>query len=313
MLNVSGLCKSFGGFHAVKDVGFSVPVGHTLGFLGPNGAGKTTTVRLITGFIRPDAGSVTICDIDALKNPVEARAHIGYLPEGAPLYGDMTPSEYLSFIGTIRKLRGNAYKNAFDRVVTEINLQDALQKPIETLSKGFKRRVGLAGALLSDPPVLILDEPTDGLDPNQKRQVRNLIRKLAKQKAVIISTHILEEVEAVCTDTIIINRGMVVSSATPKELFEQSVSYNAVTLIIAAENEEQAINLFQKERAVREVKRISQMPKWCKITVYPKEGKYILGDVSAVIHANGWRVASVTPETGRLDEVFYKLTAATLS
>ena len=310
MLCVNNLYKKFGAFEAVKDVSFSIPVGRTLGFLGPNGAGKTTTVRLITGFIRPDAGSVTICDIDALKNPVEARAQIGYLPEGAPLYGDMTPAEYLGFIGKIRKLHGVAYKNAFDRAVAEINLEEALNKPIETLSKGFKRRVGLAGALLSDPPVLILDEPTDGLDPNQKRQVRNLIRRLAKQKSIIISTHILEEVEAVCTDTVIINKGAIVSSATPKELLEKSASFNAVTLIIASEQADEALNFYREEAYAAETRMISKMPKWSKLIVYPRDSKYILGEVSAAVHRHNWRVASVTPETGRLDEVFYKLTAA---
>lgn len=217
-LKAIGLRKTFGDIRAVDGVDLVVPAGQVLGFLGPNGAGKSTTMKLVTGFLEPDEGSVEICGDDLLAQPLAAKRHVGYLPEGAPAYPDMTVLEYLSFLASIRGLKGGEQQAALDRAFALVHLEAVAHQTIETLSKGFKRRVGLAAALLHDPPVLILDEPTDGLDPNQKFEVRKLIRELGAEKTIVLSTHILEEVEAVCDRAVIINRGRVEFDGTPAEL-----------------------------------------------------------------------------------------------
>ena len=199
MIATEGLTKEFGAKRVVDSVNLTVQRGEVLGFLGPNGAGKSTTMKMITGYLRPTAGRSTICGFDVLDNPIEAKRHLGYLPEGAPLYPDMSPRGFLLFIAAIRGLRGAEKAKRVAQAIDMTQLAEVLAQPIDTLSKGFKRRVGLAQALLHDPDVLILDEPTDGLDPNQKHEVRKLIHEISPTKAIIISTHILEEVEAVCT------------------------------------------------------------------------------------------------------------------
>jgi ABC-2 type transport system ATP-binding protein len=218
MLEIRHLVKCFGPLVAVDDVSFTVPQGEVLGFLGPNGAGKSTTMKMITGFLAPTAGTAVICGFDIGTRPIAAKKHIGYLPEGAPAYPDMTPADFLNFIAHIRGFSGGEAKRRIDRVVEMIRIAGVMHQPIETLSKGFKRRVGVAQALLHDPDVLILDEPTDGLDPNQKHEVRALIAQMAPEKAIVISTHILEEVDAVCSRAIIIAAGRVVADATPADL-----------------------------------------------------------------------------------------------
>jgi len=212
MILIESLVKRFGAFAAVDGISFAVERGTVLGFLGPNGAGKSTTMKMITGFLPPTAGSVRVCGHDVQAAPLEAKRRIGYLPEGAPTYPDMTPLAFLEFVARVRGLRGRA---AIDRVVGQVELGAVLHQPIDTLSKGFRRRVGLAQAILHDPDVLILDEPTDGLDPNQKHEVRRLIRGMAADKAIILSTHVLEEVEAVCTRALIIGRGTVLAEGAP--------------------------------------------------------------------------------------------------
>lgn len=202
MLEIRGLTKRFGPFTAVDDIGFSVDSGEVLGFLGPNGAGKSTTMKMVTGFLPPTAGTAIVCGNDVTRDPIAVKRHIGYLPEGAPLYDDMTPAGLLSFNAEIRGLSGTARRDAIDSAVDRLQLDEVYNQQIGTLSKGFKRRVGLAQAILHDPDVLILDEPTDGLDPNQKHQVRELIARMSTDKAIVISTHILEEVDAVCTRAI---------------------------------------------------------------------------------------------------------------
>lgn len=209
--------KSFGALRAVDDISFAVPRGQILGFLGPNGAGKTTTMRILTGFLAPDAGRVAIEGHDIKTARLAAQSAIGYLPEGAPLYADMRPIDYLRFAAELRGLYGKAQKQALDGVIASCALEPVLARKIEHLSKGFKRRVGLAQALLHDPAVLILDEPTDGLDPNQKHDMRALLRRIGRDKAVILSTHILEEVEALCDRMLIIARGKVVRDANPAD------------------------------------------------------------------------------------------------
>jgi len=218
LIEIEGLTKRFGGFTAVDGVSFTVARGEVLGFLGPNGAGKSTTMKMLAGFVTPTAGTARITGHDVLTAPIKASRQLGYLPEGAPTYPEMTVLGFLRFVARIRGYRGAELTARVDRAVAMTTLEGVRQQPIETLSKGFKRRVGLAQALMHDPPVLVLDEPTDGLDPNQKHEVRTLIARMAPEKAIIISTHILEEVDAVCTRAIIIAGGRVVADATPAEL-----------------------------------------------------------------------------------------------
>ena len=218
LIEIEGLTKRFGGFTAVNDVSFTVAKGEVLGFLGPNGAGKSTTMRMLAGFMIPTSGTARICGHDVQDDSVAARRALGFLPEGAPTYPEMTVTAFLRFVARIRGYRGAAVRERVDHAVELTRLQGVRLQPIETLSKGFKRRVGLAQALLHDPPVLVLDEPTDGLDPNQKHEARSLIERMAPDKAIVISTHILEEVDAVCSRAIIIAQGRVVADATPAEL-----------------------------------------------------------------------------------------------
>lgn len=215
MIEIKNLVRRFGPFIAVDDISFSVGRGEVLGFLGPNGAGKSTTMKMIAGFLAPTAGSVIVCGADIEQELLKAKSMIGYLPEGAPAYPDMTPASFLNFIADVRGLSGAKRTNRLSDVIARVELASVLHQPIDTLSKGFKRRVGVAQAILHDPPVLILDEPTDGLDPNQKHEVRNLIRSMAKDKAIIVSTHILEEVEAICTRAVIIARGKLLTEGVP--------------------------------------------------------------------------------------------------
>jgi ABC-2 type transport system ATP-binding protein len=217
MIEVKGLVKTYGNKRAVDGVSFKVNPGDILGFLGPNGAGKSTTMKMITGFIRPDAGSATVAGIDVTQDPVAVKAKIGYLPESAPAYGEMTVVEFLRFIAELRGFRSaSARDERVERAITRTHLDPVRRQTIETLSKGYKQRVGFAQALLHEPPCLVLDEPTDGLDPNQKNEVRALIKTMAKDRAVILSTHILEEVDAICTRIILISQGKVVVDETPE-------------------------------------------------------------------------------------------------
>ena len=228
LIEIERLTKRFGAFTAVDDVSFTVSKGEVLGFLGPNGAGKSTTMRMLAGFMTPSAGTARICGDDVVDKPVAAKRHLGFLPEGAPTYPEMTVTGFLSFCGRARGFRGGVLTDRVAHAMGLTQLEGVRLQPVETLSKGFKRRVGLAAALLHDPPVLVLDEPTDGLDPNQKHEVRNLIRAMAPEKAIVISTHILEEVAAVCTRAVVIARGRVVADATPAELAARGPSMDAV-------------------------------------------------------------------------------------
>src|SRR5690349_22527064 len=229
MIEIQNLTKRFGLFTAVDDISFNVEKGTVLGFLGPNGAGKSTTMKMITGFLAPTSGTARVSGHDVQQEPIAAKTVMGYLPEGAPLYPDMTPRGFLGFIAELRGVNGNR-KARIDEVVAKVNLQSVLDVPIETLSKGYKRRVGLAQAMLHDPEVLILDEPTDGLDPNQKHEVRELIGRMAKSKIIVIFTHLLEEVEAVFNRAIIIARGNILADDTPRGLEQRSRFYYAVSL-----------------------------------------------------------------------------------
>ena len=230
MIEIDGLTKHYGRHTVVDNLSFRCEAGEVLGFLGPNGAGKSTTMKMVTGFVSPSAGRATVCGHDISTDGLEARRKIGYLPEGAPCYAEMTPGSFLDFIADVRGLSGNVRKARLDEVIERLNLEPVLNQSIDTLSKGFKRRVGLAQAILHDPDVLILDEPTDGLDPNQKHEVRELIRSMSADKLIVISTHILEEVEAVCSRAIIIANGKILADDTPHNLAMRSRYHNAVSL-----------------------------------------------------------------------------------
>ena len=233
LINANNLKKSFDQFIAVDSINLQVDRGEVVGFLGPNGAGKSTTMKMLTGFLEPDDGEIFINGIDLKSNPLKAKEYIGYLPEGAPSYSDMVVSDFLSFIGKMRGLSDKSLSNRLEEMADQINLKEMWDRPVETLSKGFKRRVGIAQALIHDPDILILDEPTDGLDPNQKHEMRNLIKKISKNKAIVISTHILEEVEAVCSRAIIIANGKLLANDTPQNLENKFLNKHTLSIKIS--------------------------------------------------------------------------------
>lgn len=304
MIQISHLTKKFDQFAAVDDLSFNVEEGEVLGFLGPNGAGKSTTMKVITGFLSPSAGSVTVDGYDITQNPIEAKALIGYLPEGAPSYGDMTTLEFLKFIAEVRGYRGEEINSRVNHVIKEVELASVAQQTIETLSKGFKRRVGLAQAIMHDPKVLILDEPTDGLDPNQKHHVRELIKNLAKDKIVIISTHILEEVTAVCSRAIIIDTGKIVADGTPGELEEKSEYHHAVSVRLLKE-----YDLASDLSEISEISRVKKEELENSYTIFSSNGSPIFAKVSEIAQQKQWPVAEFHVSRGQLEDVFRSVTA----
>jgi ABC-2 type transport system ATP-binding protein len=308
MITTKNLSKRYGEILAVDDVSFSVNPGEVLGFLGANGAGKSTTMRMIAGFIAPSAGSVSVCGHDIDRSPVEAKACMGYLPEGAPSYGEMTVGEFLDFVADIRGLDGARRRERRAIVVERLALAPVIDQVVETLSKGFRRRVGLAQALIHDPKVLILDEPTDGLDPNQKHEVRRLINELSKDKLVIVSTHILEEVHEVCTRAIIIAAGRIVADETPSALEARSRYHHAVSLRF--DKLEDLAAARREIAALAEVSEVEADERELKLTAVPRPGKNALPAVSALITRYDWDVPELHLESGRLDEVFRTLTGA---
>jgi ABC-2 type transport system ATP-binding protein len=308
MITTKNLSKRYGEILAVDDVSFSVNPGEVLGFLGANGAGKSTTMRMIAGFIAPSAGTVTVCGYDIERSPVAAKACMGYLPEGAPSYGEMTVGEFLDFVADIRGLDGTQRSERRGVVVERLALAPVIDQVVETLSKGFRRRVGLAQALIHDPKVLILDEPTDGLDPNQKHEVRRLINELSKDKLVIVSTHILEEVHEVCTRAIIIAAGRIVADETPSALEARSRYHHAVSLRF--DKPEDLAAARREIAALAEVSEVEAEERELKLTAVPRAGKNVLPAVSALISKYDWDVPELHLESGRLDEVFRTLTGA---
>ena len=306
MITTKNLSKRYGDKLAVDDLSFSVAPGEVLGFLGANGAGKSTTMRMIAGFISPTAGQVTVCGHDIEKAPVQAKACMGYLPEGAPSYGEMTVNEFLGFVADVRGLTGELRRQRRGLVIDRLGLAPVIDQVVETLSKGFRRRVGLAQALIHDPQVLILDEPTDGLDPNQKHEVRRLINELSKDKLVIVSTHILEEVHEVCTRAIIIANGRIVADETPTALESRSRYHHAVSLRFEKADELTAAN--REIALLPEVLGVESDARELRLTALPKPGANVLAAVSAVIDKYDWDVPELHLESGRLDEVFRSLT-----
>ena len=307
MIRIANLTKSFGPKKAVDDLSFEVQRGEVLGFLGPNGAGKSTTMRMITGFLPPSAGSISVGGYDVVESPREAKRLIGYLPENAASYPDMTVNGFLSFAAELRGLNGAARKKAVARVVDLCFLESVLYQQIDTLSKGYRHRTCLAQALIHDPEVLIMDEPTDGLDPNQKHEVRNLIREMGKTKAVIFSTHILEEVDAACSRAIIIDRGRIVANGTPSELKALSDLSGAVTLALEGGDAAQAGAKLQGLSSVARVETLEGGA----LRSYPRD-KAAAGplarEVMELCGREGWKVAALRTEEGHLDEVFRRIT-----
>jgi len=253
LVSASALTKRVGEMTAVDDVSLSVNRGEVVDFLGPNGAGKSTTMMMIAGFLERDAGTAAICGHDVWQDPVGAKARLGYLPAGAPAYGDMPVADFLKFCGRMRGLRRRRQNDRLAEMVERVEVQEVWSRPVDALSKGFRRRVAIAQALLHDPDVLILDEPTDGLDPNQKHHMRALIRAIAPEKAIIVSTHILEEVEAVCSRAVIIARGKVVADAEPQELMEKAAGGRAIRVTVAEAEEARAIEQLRRHTGGAEI------------------------------------------------------------
>lgn len=306
MIDCKALTKLYGALRAVDDLSFNVEPGEVLGFLGPNGAGKSTTMRIIAGFVAPTSGSVTVCGYDTQTQAIQAKNRIGYLPEGAPCYPEMTPLTFLRFVAEVRGIESNQRSKRLDEVIGLLHLESVLNQNIETLSKGYKRRVGLAQAILHDPEVLILDEPTDGLDPNQKFDVRHLIRSMAANKIVVISTHVLEEVDAVCNRALIIAHGKILADDTPAGLGSQSRFHNAVTLKLNDATQTESVNTAVAKLA--EVANTEFDQQAGRLTAFPAPGRLPLGAISALASRENWDLAELHLEFGRLDEVFRKVT-----
>lgn len=311
MIKVQNLSKTFGPKVAVNNVSFSVERGEVLGFLGPNGAGKSTTMRMITGFIPPSAGDVWVGGHHMNQEPIAGKRLMGYLPENAPAYSDMTVHGFLSFAAEMRGLLGADRTKAVQRAVEMCFLENVLHQSVDTLSKGYRHRTCFAQSIIHDPDVLIMDEPTDGLDPNQKHEVRNLIRKMGEKKAIIFSTHILEEVEAVCTRAIIIDRGQIVANGTPAELKKRSEQSGVVLVKVAGPKGVTLIEKFSQIPVARKSSLIAETAESVCLRVVPsKQAKD--GDLARAIGAlaatEGWRIEELHVEEGRLDEVFRNIT-----
>jgi ABC-2 type transport system ATP-binding protein len=311
MIKVQNLTKAFGAKLAVNNVSFSVERGEVLGFLGPNGAGKSTSMRMITGFIPPTSGTVLVGGYDIIDNPIPAKRLIGYLPENAPAYTDMTVHGFLNFAAELRGLRGEAKKKAVARVVEMCFLESVLHQSVDTLSKGFRHRTCFAQSIIHDPDVLVLDEPTDGLDPNQKHEVRTLIKRMGERKAIVFSTHILEEVEAACTRAIIIDRGQIVANGTPADLKQRSDVAGAVHLrvvgvpTLTVTQRLALLPTVRKSTVLREDNRASS------IRIFPQpncRNGELARSISEVVVKEAWNIEELHTEEGRLDEVFRSIT-----
>jgi ABC-2 type transport system ATP-binding protein len=311
MIKADNLSKSFGAKRAVDGVSFEVGKGEVLGFLGPNGAGKSTTMRMITGFIPPSGGSVSVCGHDMLVDPIPGKRRIGYLPEAAPLYTDMTVLSFLRFAAEIRGLRGEESRKAVRRVVDMCYLEPVLSQTIDTLSKGFRHRTCFAQAVIHDPDVLIMDEPTDGLDPNQKHEVRGLIRRMGENKAIIFSTHILEEVEAACTRAIIIDRGRIVANGTPEELKSRSERAGAVLAKLGGPGVQAVQDGLARSPMVRRSEILASHTGWVVVRAYPQKSApegTLAAAIAELAARERWKIEELLIEEGRLDDVFRSLT-----
>ncbi len=308
MIEVQNVTKSFGRKTAVENVSFVVKKGEVLGFLGPNGAGKSTTMRMITGYLEPDAGKITVGGMDMAQDALHARRLIGYLPESAPAYSDLSVIDFLNFAAEIRGLRGAARSKAVDRVIEMCFLGSVRHQSIDTLSKGYRHRTCFAQSVIHDPEVLVMDEPTDGLDPNQKHEVRNLIKEMGKSKAIVFSTHILEEVEAACTRAIIIDRGKVVANGTPADLKGRARNAGSLLLTLKATS---APNGLEKIPGVDQLETLSGSEGEHHFRLHSRKSAKdttIEEAIADLALKNSWRIIRLTREEGRLDEVFRSIT-----
>lgn len=305
-ISVQALRKQFGAFTAVDNISFDVNKGEVLGFLGPNGAGKSTTMKMITGFMSPTAGRILVDGLDVSEDPLEVKSRIGYLPEGAPAYGDMTTAGFLGFVANIRGYCGKEKTDRIHAAIDKVNLGSVYHKPIETLSKGFKRRVGLAQAILHDPLILIMDEPTDGLDPNQKHEVRELINAMSKDKAILVSTHILEEVNAICHRAAIIAQGRMVFDGKPQALQAMSLTHNAVRIIFSGDAPGVAK---QRLGVIDNVSEVIYETETDSFMIVPQNGVSIVSQIAHVVRDEGWDIEELFVASGQLDEVFRSITS----
>ena len=309
MIVVEALSKQFGRFQAVDEISFEVQRGEVLGFLGPNGAGKSTTMKMLTCYLPPTSGNAEVNGFSINSQPLQVQEQIGYLPESAPSYNEMQVEEFLTFIGEVRGFSGTELRRKVGRVLELTSLQDARKQIIDTLSKGFRQRTCLAQSLIHDPPVLILDEPTDGLDPNQKHEVRELIRRMSEERTILISTHILEEVEAVCSRALIISEGRLVGLGTPDELLSQSIYRNAVTLSVSGKSAEALLEDLNGLEQVYSVERLEDMPNGAlTVRVFPKDRESISSELEQFLKKKKMVIEQFFVERGRLDEVFRNLT-----
>lgn len=302
MVKAENLIKDFGLRRAVDGVSFEAEPGTVLGFLGPNGAGKTTTIRMIAGFLQPTGGSVHVKGIHVAGNPVAAQKNIGYMPETTPLYEDMTVSGFLRFLAEVRGFKGKDRDRQVGRAIDRCFLQPVRNQTIDTLSKGYRQRTCLAQTLLHDPDILLLDEPTEGLDPNQKQVVRDMIRHMASERVIMLSTHVLEEVEAICTRAIIISSGKVVADDTPANLKARSARHNAVTLTADGKN---IVHILKTLPHIEKIKTLDSG----QITAFPNKGQSIAADILGAAQQYNWKVSDLKVEEGRLDDVFRQITS----
>ena len=309
MIVVDALSKQFGQFQAVDEISFEVQRGEVVGFLGPNGAGKSTTMKMLTCYLPPTSGNAEVNGFSINSQTLQVQEQIGYLPESAPSYNEMQVEEFLSFIGEVRGYTGSELRRRVGRVLELTSLQEARKQIIDTLSKGFRQRTCLAQALIHDPPVLILDEPTDGLDPNQKHEVRELICRMSEERTILVSTHILEEVEAVCTRALIISEGRLVGLGTPDELLSQSIYRNAITLSVSGVNAETLLEDLNGLEQVYSVERLEDMPNGAiTVRVFPKDRESISSELEKFLNKKKMSIEQFFVERGRLDVVFRKLT-----
>ena len=308
MIEVVEISRNFGRFQAVNNVSFQVQKSEVLGFLGPNGAGKSTTMKMLTGYLQPSSGDALICGHSVTKQSLKARAKIGYLPESAPSYGEMQVEEFLRFAGKVRGLTGGKLNSQIEKVLEDTSLKTVRKQLIETLSKGYRQRTCLAQSLLHDPPVLLLDEPTDGLDPNQKYEVRKLISQLKADRTILVSTHILEEVEAICTQAIILSEGKIVGDGTPEELLSKSIYHNAINLKISVKPNQNVQQILLGIPSIERVEIQSFNHQTLSLVILAKQGKPILEEVKERLDQHNVKIVEMYVEKGRLDEVFRQMT-----
>jgi ABC-2 type transport system ATP-binding protein len=311
MITVQNLSKSFGPKLAVNNISFTLEKGEVLGFLGPNGAGKSTTMRMITGFMPPSGGAISVGGFDMIENPIPAKKLLGYLPENAPAYTDMTVYGFLDFCAEVRGLRGEDKKRAVHRVVEMCFLESVVHQSVDTLSKGYRHRTCFAQSIIHDPPILVLDEPTDGLDPNQKHEVRTIIKRMGETKAIIFSTHILEEVDAACTRAIIIDRGQIVANGTPQQLRQRSDVAGAVSVRVVGQQGHAVTQKLSQLATARKTTILEEGGRGVTTRVFPQpscRNGDLAQSISELALREGWRLEELHTEEGRLDEVFRRIT-----